>query len=185
MVYSHAVGVFAYDDAAHLALLSSAFHYWWAITYASTMRTDLRYTPSDVFETFPQPDMTPRLGADGDELDKFRRTLMLERQMGLTTLYGRVHNSAIEDDPIQRLRDIHMEIDLATAEAYGWSDLSLDHGFHETRQGVRFTISSMARAELLDRLLELNHKRHADEVAAGLVTADAGANNAQMELVES
>ena len=185
MVYSHAVGVFAYDDAAHLALLSSAFHYWWAITYASTMRTDLRYTPSDVFETFPQPDMTPRLGADGDELDKFRRALMLERQMGLTTLYGRVHNSAIEDDPIQRLRDIHMEIDLATAEAYGWSDLSLDHGFHETRQGVRFTISSMARAELLDRLLELNHKRHADEVAAGLVTADAGANNAQMELVES
>jgi hypothetical protein len=166
-VYSHAVGIFVYADDGHLALLSSAFHYWWAITYASTMRTDLRYTPSDVFETFPQPEMTPRLDAAGDRLDLFRRPLMLDRQLGLTALYNLVHDPITRDRAIQRLREIHIETDLATAEAYGWSELPLDHGFHPTRQGVRFTVSEAARTELLDRLLELNHARHADEAANG------------------
>jgi hypothetical protein len=43
----------------------------------------------------------------------------------------------------------------------------LNHGFHETKRGVRHTISETARREVLDRLLELNHQRYADEVAAG------------------
>ena len=34
-VFSHMLGVFATDDTAMLALLSSAPHYWWAVTYAS------------------------------------------------------------------------------------------------------------------------------------------------------
>ena len=59
-------------------------------------------------------------------------------------------------------------MDHAVAAAYGWSDLALDHGFHETAQGVRFTISEAARREVLGRLLELNHQRYAEEVAAGL-----------------
>jgi len=35
-------------------------------------------------------------------------------------------------------------------------------------QGDRFTISEAARREVLDRLLELNHQRYAEEVAQGL-----------------
>jgi hypothetical protein len=53
----------------------------------------------------------------------------------------------------------------------GWDDLlraGLEHGFHETRQGVRYTIGTAARQEILDRLLELNHERYAREVKAGL-----------------
>ena len=52
--------------------------------------------------------------------------------------------------------------------AYGWSDLNLDHGFHETKQGIRFTISEPARREVLQRLLKLNHERYAEEVKQGL-----------------
>ena len=52
--------------------------------------------------------------------------------------------------------------------SYGWDDLDLGHGFHQTRQGERFTISEAARRKVLDRLLDLNHERHAAEVAAGL-----------------
>ena len=52
-------------------------------------------------------------------------------------------------------------------DAYGWSDLELDHGFHDTPQGMRFTLGP-APDEVLDRLLELNHARYAEEVAAGL-----------------
>jgi len=55
--------------------------------------------------------------------------------------------------------------------AYGWDDLltaGLDHGFHDTRQGPRYTIGPVVRQEILDRLLELNHERYAAEVKAGL-----------------
>ena len=44
----------------------------------------------------------------------------------------------------------------------------LDHGFHETPQGLRYTLSEPARREVLARLLELNHARYAEEVKAGL-----------------
>jgi hypothetical protein len=56
-------------------------------------------------------------------------------------------------------------MDHAVAAAYGWTDLDLGHGFHEAKQGLRYTISEAARREVLDRLLALNHARHAEEVA--------------------
>ena len=59
-------------------------------------------------------------------------------------------------------------MDQAVAAAYGWSDLDLGHGFHETKQGVRYTISEAARRTVLDRLLALNHQRYDEEVKAGL-----------------
>ncbi|HVB73697.1 MAG TPA: hypothetical protein VNE38_09100, partial [Ktedonobacteraceae bacterium] len=60
------------------------------------------------------------------------------------------------------------EMDEAVARAYGWDDLRLEHGFHETKQGLRYTISEAARRAALDRLLLLNHERHEEEVRAGL-----------------
>jgi len=56
----------------------------------------------------------------------------------------------------------------AVAAAYGWGDLKLGHGFHGTKQGLRYTISEAARRTVLDRLLALNHQRYAEEVMAGL-----------------
>ena len=44
----------------------------------------------------------------------------------------------------------------------------LGYRFQETAQGVRFTICEATRREVLGRLLELNHQRYAEEVAAGL-----------------
>ena len=52
--------------------------------------------------------------------------------------------------------------------AYGWDDLKLGHDFHQTKQGLRFTISESVRREVLARLLKLNHERYAEEVAQGL-----------------
>ena len=42
------------------------------------------------------------------------------------------------------------------------------HGFHESNQGTRFTISEAARRKVLARLLKLNHERHAEEIAQAL-----------------
>ena len=39
---------------------------------------------------------------------------------------------------------------------------------HDTRQGRRFTIATDVQVEVLDRLLELNQERYAEEVRQGL-----------------
>ena len=93
---------------------------------------------------------------------------MQARQEGLTKTYNRFHDPNEVAEDIERLRKLHVEMDRAVADAYGWGDLDLGHGFHETKQGVRFTIGEEARREVLDRLLLLNHERYAEEVAQGL-----------------
>jgi hypothetical protein len=165
--------VFPYPDDAHFGLLSSAFHWWWAHKWCSTMRSaGLRYSPTDAFETFAQPFQTPdQLGLitePGRELNEFRTDLMKRTQLGLTKTYNQVHDPGERGPDIAHLRDLHVELDHAVREAYGWSELDLNHHHWETPQGMRFTVSPEAKDELLDRLLELNHARYAEEIAAGL-----------------
>jgi hypothetical protein len=167
-VFSHALYVFAYDDDFHFGALTSAFHWWWAVTRASTMRTDLRYTPTDCFETFPQPPYDRGVEAAGKALDHLRAKLMICNDEGLTKTYNRVHNPNDDAPGIAELREMHLALDLTVRDTYGWSDLDLDHGFHDTPQGRRFTLGPIARTEVLDRLLELNRERYAQEVAGGL-----------------
>lgn len=74
---------------------------------------------------------------------------------------------------IIKLRELHKQMDEAVLEAYGWQDIALRHDFYEVdylpeNDRVRYTIHPEARKEVLKRLLELNHKIHAEEVAAGL-----------------
>jgi hypothetical protein len=59
-------------------------------------------------------------------------------------------------------------MDHAVAVAYGWKDLDLGHNFHETKQGLRFTISEPARKKVLELLLALNHVRYAEELKLGV-----------------
>lgn len=167
-VFSHTVVVFAYDDSAHFGALTSAFHWWWTAVRAATMRNDLRYTPSDCFETFPQPALTEDIATQGGALDEHRQALMLDRQEGLTTTYNRVHDPDERAGDVVELRRLHVELDYAVAAAYGWDDLDLAHDFWPTRHGTRYTIGEPARTEVLDRLLELNHVRYAEEVRLGL-----------------
>ena len=93
---------------------------------------------------------------------------MLAHQEGLTKSYNRFHAPNESSPDIQKFRQLHVEMDHAVAAAYGWTDLDLGHGFHETKQGVRYTISEPARREVLARLLKLNHERYAEEVKQGL-----------------
>jgi len=98
-----------------------------------------------------------------------RQSIMLARQEGLTKTYNHFHDDKERSQDIVKLRELHKEMDEAVAHAYGWDDLGLEHGFHQTKQGVRYTISEAARREVLDRLLLLNHQRHEEEAQAGLL----------------
>ena len=160
--------IFASREAALLALLTSNEHYCWTTKYGSTRTNDLVYTPSNVFQTFPRPVVTEELQAVGEYLNSFRSNLMHSRQAGLTDTYNLVHDKSCQDADIVELRSIHEKIDYEVARAYGWDDLlaqGLDHGFHETRQGPRFTVGPVVRQEILDLLLEENHRRYAAEQA--------------------
>ncbi|WP_207769190.1 Eco57I restriction-modification methylase domain-containing protein [Nocardioides currus] len=159
-VFSHALGVFASQSFSDLAILSASPHQLWAITHGSTLETRVRYTPSDVFETYPRPVATARLTDAGIALHEDRKATMIRCDIGLTSLYNRVNDPSVRSEPdVNRMREIHAEMDEATMDAYGWDDVALDHGFHTYRQMERWTVSPTARVEILDRLLELNHDR--------------------------
>ncbi|MFH9863008.1 Eco57I restriction-modification methylase domain-containing protein [Streptomyces sp. NPDC017202] len=184
-VFSQKLGVFASDSFGLLGLLSSGVHYWWALDRSATLKADLSYNITDVFETLVRPSLTDRLHVAGERLHEYRRNFMVERNVGLTATYNMVHDPDCKDEGIVELRRIHEEIDRATVEAYGWYDLldesgatlpadlnhetfSLEHGFYETDQGPRYTIGLLARTEIIDRLRQLNHQAYTDEVHLGL-----------------
>ncbi|MGI5191115.1 Eco57I restriction-modification methylase domain-containing protein [Promicromonospora sp. CA-289599] len=156
-VFSHMLGVFATDSYSDQAVLSSNLHQIWAITHGSGMRNDPRYTPSDVFETFPRPEPTERLEAIGRTLDKERREIMLRRDLGLTKLYNLVNDTGLADTSdadVARLRgDPCRDSTGLSRRRTAGKTCPLDHGFHAFRQMTRWMPSPAARIEMLDRLL--------------------------------
>ena len=169
IVFAHKLIVLVFDKDWALSILQSTFHREWAYKYSSTLGgVTLNYSPSDCFETFPFPTNYNNLEVIGTRYYTHRQSIMHTTQQGLTKTYNRFHNLENTAPDIAKLRNLHIEMDTAVAAAYGWQDLTLNHGFHETKQGLRFTISEAARREVLDRLLALNHERYAQEVKLGL-----------------
>ena len=167
-VFSHMLVVFPISSFDGFGVVQSSLHEIWCRDKGSTLETRFRYTPSDCFETFPFPDRLEGLESIGERYHDHRRQIMLARQEGLTKTYNRFHNPEEEIADILTLRKLHVEMDHAVTAAYGWQDLGLGHDFHQTKQGIRFTISEAARREVLARLLKLNHERYAEEVKRGL-----------------
>ena len=178
VVFQESMTVFAISTYPELAILSSTFHEFWAWKHGSTLGGHtLRYSPSDCFETFPFAESTTDLETIGKTYYNHRQAIMQTRQEGLTKTYNRFHDPAETSEDIIKLRQLHVEMDYAVAQVYGWDDLippapltkgGLDQDFHETKQGLRYTISEPISREILDRLLQLNFDRYAEEVVQGL-----------------
>jgi hypothetical protein len=113
------------------------------IIRGAPMKDDLRYTPSDCFETFPFPaalldlvnsDLAlqatrQNLEAMGKRYHQFRAELMVNNNEGLTSTYNRFHDPSETGEGILELRRLHDEMDQAVLAAYGWSDaLPADSG---------------------------------------------------------
>jgi hypothetical protein len=105
-VFADALVVIAFDDYLHFSVLQCSFNYNWAWKYCTTMKTDLNYTPSATFDTFPFPqntnsEMKSELELIGEKYHEFRKQLMLKMQLGLTKTYTQFHNkqlSVINDE---------------------------------------------------------------------------------------
>jgi methylase of polypeptide subunit release factors len=140
----------------------------------------------------------------GKAYHEHRKQIMLAMQLGLTKTYNLFHSDAITAQNINdkdkqvaslqkhlektaetisfdeakqgilKLRELHVQMDEAVLDAYGWNDIALQHDFYEVdylpeNDRVRFTIHPDARKEVLKRLLELNHKIHEEEKVDGLL----------------
>jgi hypothetical protein len=142
-VFSEAMVVFAFDSAGGLSSLQSVVHELWARFLGSSIKDDLRYTPSDCFETFPFPTALldsaandpsheatrQSLEAIGERYHQFRAELMVSNNEGLTSTYNRFHDPAETSSGLLELRRLHGEMDQAVLNAYGWSDVLTACGF--------------------------------------------------------
>jgi hypothetical protein len=164
-VFSHVTKVFIFDDFGSFGLLQSSIHTVWLEEYASRMKMDIRYTPETCFDTLAFPLSLNGVMDIGKRYYDVRSQMMTDRNEGLTKLYNRFNTRHEDQKDILSLRSLRSQLDYAIAAAYGWTDLDLGHGFHETKQGIRYTIAEAARREVLDRLLALNHERYAQEQA--------------------
>lgn len=167
-VLTEALQLFETDRYEDFAILQSVVHETWVRDTSSTLGETLRYSTSDSFDTFPMPSDVSGLIEIGRIYYEHRELLINSQNVGLTELYNSFHDKKNESSQISILRDLGSRLDRAVVAAYGWHDLTLTHGFYETKQGLRFTISEAERREVLDRLAELNHQLYAEEVAAGL-----------------
>jgi hypothetical protein len=162
-VFSHALNVFALHTDAWLAVLQSRIHEPWARLLSSSMKTDLRYSATDCFATFPfPPDMTlPTLNAAGHALDTARAAYMIEHNQGLTTTYNQLKDRTHFDPQVEHLRRLHEAMDRAVLAAYGWQDIPVPaYGTADPEAQRAFD------DEVIDRLYALNAKRAAEEAQA-------------------
>jgi hypothetical protein len=187
-VYAHTLKLVAMDTFAAFCTLQSRPHETWARFTASSMKDDMRYTPSDCFETFPfpeKPETNPALESTGKLYYDFRATLMVKNNEGLTKTYNRFHDPNERSADILKLRELHAAMDRAVLDAYGWTDISTDCQFvldyeeedddatdgtsspRRRKKPWRYRWPDVVRDEVLARLLALNAKRAEEEKMAG------------------
>ncbi|MEZ5264674.1 MAG: type IIL restriction-modification enzyme MmeI [Acidimicrobiales bacterium] len=119
-VFSHGLAVFANSDWSHFGVLSSAVHTAWAVNRGSTLETRIRYTPTDVYETFPMPhyanaNVKLQFGELARRLHNHRASLMTRSGLGLTKMYNKFHDPVENDPDIKSLRGLHIELDTVSA----------------------------------------------------------------------
>lgn len=193
-VFMDKLVVIADERVSTFAVLQSDLHSCWAWRYSSTMRNfGINYAPSDCFDTYPFPNLFwqgnhPALTGVGESYHYHRGHLMRELGLGLTDIYNLFHARDLSPELVAKvskkpadvaragfaglleLRRLHVTLDTAVRDAYGWTDLNLGHDFVEVEtlpenDRVRYTISPAARKEVLKRLLALNHQRAKEEAA--------------------
>ncbi|MCB9752902.1 MAG: hypothetical protein H6713_23350 [Myxococcales bacterium] len=164
-VFSHALYVYPLTSYAAFAALQSRVHAAWAWRLSSSLRGDLRYTPTDCFETFPFPPPSAALERAGAALYRARAAFMIETGRGLTRTYNALKDPRQDDPALARLRGLHLAVDRAALAAYGWSELAPPPFVTPVAARGRAAARGFEDA-VLERLFALNLERAADEARA-------------------
>jgi hypothetical protein len=130
----NAVEVFAFSDDYSFGILQSNTHWQWFVAKCSKLKSDFRYTPESVFDTFPWPQaptvkQIEAVATAGCEVRRVRAEALKKVHGGLRAVYR-----TLELPGNNPLKDAHTALDSAVLAAYGFSP----------------------RKDLLAQLLELN-----------------------------
>jgi hypothetical protein len=178
----------AIADALILGVLSSVVHQTWVVRVAPRLGVgnDIRWKPRDVWAGYPFPAddtglssvLVDRIRGLGEQIDSHRKSRQAAHaDLMLTGIYNVLEKlrageplSAKEREIYDHglvgvLRTLHDELDAAVLDAYGWADLAPTLADY-TPAGAE--AREAAVAELLQRLVDLNARRAAEE-AAGTV----------------
>lgn len=151
VVPDHTCHVIARDDDYFFGVLQSGIHALWSLQVGSTLEDRPRYTATTTFETFPfpwPPGCEPKHSPLVNGIAEAARDLVGKRDAWLNPpgaaevdLRSRTLTNLYNERP-SWLAEAHRKLDDAVFAAYGWP-------------------STLSDAELLERLLALNHQRAA------------------------
>ena len=155
--------LFASDDAYHLGVLSSRIHIIWALATGGRLGVgnDPVYDKTRCFDPFPFPAATlvqqARIRELAEQLDAHRKRQQAQHPtLTLTDLYNVVEKLraaqplTAKDQTVNQqglasvVLSLHQQLDATVAEAYGWP-------------------AALPDAEILTRLVRLNHERASEE----------------------
>jgi hypothetical protein len=173
------------EESFNLGVLTSRIHTTWALSMGGRLGVgnDPRYNNSQCFETFPFPilseDSKESIASLAQELDDHRKRQQaqhpgltitgmynvlekLRREEPLTDKEKEIHEQGL----VSVLRELHDDLDRAVFAAYGWDDLAeqlVGRPGATTPWPEKPEDQLEAEEELLQRLVDLNHKRAAEE----------------------
>ena len=144
-----ALQAFVFEDDYSFSILQSNVHWQWFVAKCSKLKSDFRYTPESVFDTFPWPQSPTVVQINavadaGREVRRVRADALTKITGGLRAVYR-----TLELPGKNPLKEAHATLDAAVLAAYGFS----------------------AKADLLAQLLALNLEVSRREQAAEPVTA--------------
>ncbi|MDO8731915.1 MAG: hypothetical protein Q7L55_04990 [Actinomycetota bacterium] len=157
---SHALAAFAFDDDYSFGVLASRPHDLWARANGSTLKGDLRYTPSTCFDTFPWPtkpndDQRATVAEAARRIVTERRAACESHGKGLTAVYN-----AMDEGAFVNLKKAHDDLDRAVLACYGLpASLIKD------------------RPALLSALFDLNERAAADSAYDPFGRRDSGGHS--------
>lgn len=178
---------FALDRADVFGVLTSRLHCCWSIRTGSALEDRPTYVIASCFESFPFPrssELLKQVAELGKKIDAHRKARQESKpELTLTQLYNVLEKLRREEpltDKEQQiheqglvsvLRELHDDLDRAVFAAYGWEGLGeklVGRPGATTPWPEKPDDQAEAEEELLQRLVDLNHERAAEE-ARGLV----------------
>ncbi|MAE92067.1 MAG: SAM-dependent methyltransferase [Pelagibaca sp.] len=176
---------FATQHDFHMGVLSSRVHVAWSLAVGGRLGigNDPRYNNSTCFETFPFPDATPeqqeKVRDLAERLDAHRKRQQAQHpDLTLTGMYNVLEKlrsgetltekekTIHEQGLVSVLKELHDELDRAVFAAYGWDDLAdklVGLPGATTPLPDKSDAQAAAEEELLQRLVDLNAQRAAEE----------------------
>lgn len=161
----------AHSEPWLLASLSSKVHLIWTLAKGGTLEDRPRYNKTECFDPFPFPELAETqklmLSALGEGLDAHRKSIIEQYpDATLTNLYNLLERVRSFDNPSSDVAD-HVPLTESERDLYDRWQTGVLKTWHDDIDALVFSAygwsADMSDEDILERLVELNIKRFAEE----------------------